>query len=244
MSEYIKINSDNSIEFLGNQLFNSILENQIFYTGNIPNGDFFIWDDSSETILEDFDKRKSVELSNIRNVRDQLLKETDWMVIKSLESGEIDPEWIKYRQELRDLPSQYSLTGLIDFPDPPISGLHEKIEIEQLQPYTLNLINQETQQDLDWGDWEGWKNWSQDGQQIEPIESGSGIDPKTMTFSGITGQMDENFDRDILNNMDFLDLAIRYRDNKEEFKKPDNESWQEFRNRSIREFYGLDKLDP
>lgn len=241
MSQYIKINSDNSVKFLGNELFNSVLEDQIFYTGNIPNGDFFIWDETSSTILEDFETRRKKELSNIRAARDQLLQDTDWIIIKSLESGDIDPEWIEYRQELRDLPSQYNLTGLIDFPHPPMSGLHDKIEIQELQPYTLKLINKETEQDEfneDWGD------WSQDIKEIQPIESGSGIDPKTMTFSGITGQMDENFDRDIFNNMDFLDLAIRYRDNKEEFKKPDNESWQEFRNRSIREFYGLDKLDP
>ena len=178
MSQYIKIHSDNRVEFLGKQLFNSVLENQIFYTGHIPNGDFFIWDNTSNTVLEDFETRRKKELRKIRVARDQLLQDTDWIVIKSLESGEIDPEWIEYRQKLRDLPSQYSLTGLIDFPDPPASGLHDKIEIEQLQPYTLNLINQETQQDLDWGDWEGWGDWtdsSKDDQEIEPIQSGSGI---------------------------------------------------------------------
>jgi len=196
MSQYIKIHSENRVEFLGDQLFNSVLEDQIFYTGHIPNGDFFIWDNTSNTVLEDFETRRKKELKNIRVARDQLLQDTDWIVIKSLESGETDPEWIEYRQKLRDLPSQYSLTGLIDFPDPPASGLYDKIEIEQLQPYTLNLINQETQQDLNWGDWEGWGDWtdsSKDDQEIEPIQSGSGIDPKTMIPSGVTGDMIEKF---------------------------------------------------
>jgi hypothetical protein len=41
----------------------------------------------------------------LREERDRLLKETDWVVIKSQESGEPIPEkWKKYRQELRDLP--------------------------------------------------------------------------------------------------------------------------------------------
>lgn len=42
----------------------------------------------------------------LRAERDRLLKETDWIVIKSQESGDPIPEqWKKYRQELRDLPS-------------------------------------------------------------------------------------------------------------------------------------------
>jgi hypothetical protein len=41
----------------------------------------------------------------LRDERDRLLKETDWIVIKSQESGDPIPEkWKKYRQELRDLP--------------------------------------------------------------------------------------------------------------------------------------------
>lgn len=191
MSQYIKINSDNSVQFLGNQLFNSIQEDQVFYTGYVPNGDFLIWDETSNSVLEDFETRRQKELGNIRDARDQLLKDTDWVIIKSLEGGDIDPEWIEYRQELRDLPSQYSLTGLINLPAPPMSGLHNHVEIEKLQPYTLRLINQEAEQEAqqqvneDWGDW--WR------ENNEEIESGSGIDPTTMIPSGITGEMIEQF---------------------------------------------------
>lgn len=186
MSKYIKINSDNSVKFLGNQLFNSVLEDQIFYTGNIPSGDFFIWDETSSTILEDFETRRKKELSNIRAARDQLLQDTDWMIIKSLESGDIDPEWIEYRQELRDLPSQYSLTGLIDFPDPPTSGLHDSINVRDLQPYTIKIIESNSGDskihEEDWGDWqkEDWGNWQKEEgeeEEIFTILSGSGRMP-------------------------------------------------------------------
>jgi hypothetical protein len=41
----------------------------------------------------------------LRDERDRLLKETDWIVIKCQESGDpIPDQWKKYRQELRDLP--------------------------------------------------------------------------------------------------------------------------------------------
>lgn len=191
MNQYIKINSDNSVDLLGKDLFDETIQYDVLYTGQIPVGFFLKWNQENNTIEEDFEKRKSIELSNIRNARDKLLKESDWVVIKSLESGGIDTEWVEYRQKLRDLPSQYSLTGLINLPAPPMSGLHNHVEIEKLQPYTLRLINQEAEQEAqqqvneDWGDW--WR------ENNEEIESGSGIDPRTMIPSGITGEMIQQF---------------------------------------------------
>ena len=174
MSQYIKINSDNSVQFLGNQLFNSIQEDQVLYTGHMPNGDFLIWDETSNSVLEDFETRRQKELDNIRDARDQLLKDTDWVIIKSLEGGDIDPEWIEYRQELRDLPSQYSLTGLIDFPNPPISGLHDNIQPENLQPYTIRLINPENSIDKELEAW-GWGVKEDEDYVSVILPSGSGI---------------------------------------------------------------------
>lgn len=173
MNQYIKINSDNSVNLLGTELFDDNVTYDIFYTGYIPNVDFLIWDETSNTILEDFETRRKKELLNIRESRNQLLQDTDWIIIKSLESGEIDPEWIEYRQELRDLPSQYSLTGLINLPTPPLSGLHDAINVRDLQPYTIKIIESNSGENQiheeDWGDWQE--------EEIFTILSGSGRIP-------------------------------------------------------------------
>jgi len=52
--------------------------------------------------------------------RNQLLAETDWIVTKSLESGEAVPdEWKQYRQALRDIPSQPNFPDDIEWPTKP-----------------------------------------------------------------------------------------------------------------------------
>jgi len=193
MSQYIKINNDNTVIFLGNKLFDENQKFDVFYTGDIPNGDFFIWDKASNSILEDCDTRREKELGYIRDARNQLLKDTDWIIVKSLESGEIDPEWIEYRQELRDLPSQYSLTGLIDFPNPPISGLHDSINVRELQPHTAQIIDYDSKTNQsgkeDWGDWEGLE------QEVEETISGSGVflDKYDLIPSGVTEDLMPEF---------------------------------------------------
>jgi hypothetical protein len=52
--------------------------------------------------------------------RNQLLAETDWIVTKSLESGEAVPdEWKQYRQALRDIPTQPDFPDSIAWPTKP-----------------------------------------------------------------------------------------------------------------------------
>jgi hypothetical protein len=52
--------------------------------------------------------------------RNQLLAETDWIVTKSLESGEAVPdEWKQYRQALRDIPTQPNFPDSIEWPTKP-----------------------------------------------------------------------------------------------------------------------------
>jgi hypothetical protein len=52
--------------------------------------------------------------------RNQLLAETDWIVTKSLESGEAVPdEWKQYRQALRDIPTQPDFPDDIEWPTKP-----------------------------------------------------------------------------------------------------------------------------
>jgi len=51
----------------------------------------------------------SEEWTTLRVKRDELLAETDWVVVKSQEAGEAVPAaWTTYRQALRDLPSNTS----------------------------------------------------------------------------------------------------------------------------------------
>lgn len=55
-----------------------------------------------------------------RDTRDRLLAECDWMVVKSLESGQAVPsEWATYRQALRDLPQQAGFPTSINWPVKP-----------------------------------------------------------------------------------------------------------------------------
>ena len=48
-------------------------------------------------------------LRRLREKRNQLLAETDWIITKGLEQGTELPEWKTYRQALRDLPATADL---------------------------------------------------------------------------------------------------------------------------------------
>ena len=62
------------------------------------------------------------KLLMLRNLRNELLSESDWIVTKSLEAGVAVPdEWKTYRQELRDITKKFKSideTGF-KFPDKP-----------------------------------------------------------------------------------------------------------------------------
>jgi len=48
------------------------------------------------------------KLLMLRNLRNELLSESDWIVTKSLEAGVVVPEeWRTYRQELRDITKKF-----------------------------------------------------------------------------------------------------------------------------------------
>jgi hypothetical protein len=58
--------------------------------------------------------------SNVRSQRDALLSETDWIVIKALETGQPTPhDWDVYRQELRDIPQQQGFPYNVVWPTQP-----------------------------------------------------------------------------------------------------------------------------
>tara|TARA_Y100000114_G_scaffold118315_1_gene112826 strand:+ start:1856 stop:2155 length:300 start_codon:yes stop_codon:yes gene_type:complete len=60
--------------------------------------------------------------SYIRNERNRLLQETDWIVIREREqAGSVHnfEAFMKYRQELRDIPTKYNKVSLVKWPTKP-----------------------------------------------------------------------------------------------------------------------------
>jgi hypothetical protein len=57
---------------------------------------------------------------NVRNRRDSLLSETDWVVVMHTEKGTNIPlEWELYRQQLRDITGQEGFPYSVDWPTKP-----------------------------------------------------------------------------------------------------------------------------
>ena len=68
--------------------------------------------------------KSETELLMLRNIRNDLLIESDWIVIKALEASTTIPsEWKTYRQELRDITKTFNSISNKDFkfPDKPES---------------------------------------------------------------------------------------------------------------------------
>lgn len=56
----------------------------------------------------------------IRQVRDELLGQTDWVVAKAFETGEAIPDnWVTYRQLLRDIPQSFETPEEVELPEMP-----------------------------------------------------------------------------------------------------------------------------
>jgi hypothetical protein len=55
-----------------------------------------------------------LKLESLRNLRNQLLKDSDWIVLAdSPVSLDKRQEWIVYRQYLRDLPENFDFSGQV-----------------------------------------------------------------------------------------------------------------------------------
>jgi hypothetical protein len=75
--------------------------------------EFAVWQAGQAN--RDVEKEESV-----RRERDQKLAESDWRVIKALESNQPqDFEWASYRQALRDVPSQAGFPWSVVWPQSP-----------------------------------------------------------------------------------------------------------------------------
>ncbi len=55
-----------------------------------------------------------------RSLRNKLLADCDWVVVKASEAGEpVAPEWATYRQALRDIPQQAGFPDDVTWPEKP-----------------------------------------------------------------------------------------------------------------------------
>jgi len=60
------------------------------------------------------------QATSVRTQRDEKLKESDWMVVKSLETQSVfSPEWATYRQALRDVTAQSGFPWEVQWPEQP-----------------------------------------------------------------------------------------------------------------------------
>ena len=69
---------------------------------------------------EEIDQETETKARLVREDRNYRLKETDWVVVKSVETGmPIDQSWAKYRQSLRDITTQSSFPWDVIWPEQP-----------------------------------------------------------------------------------------------------------------------------
>lgn len=63
----------------------------------------------------------AVPLRKLREARNIKLLETDWIVTKSIETGQpISQQWLTYRQALRDITENYTSLNDVIWPNKPI----------------------------------------------------------------------------------------------------------------------------
>ena len=98
-------NLQNALCVRGELIYENIDWDESVYTGTIPT--------KAEVDAEQQKLLDGEAMKRLRIHRDNLLKETDWVVTKASETGVAETTgWKTYRQELRDLPS--SATPEID----------------------------------------------------------------------------------------------------------------------------------
>jgi hypothetical protein len=79
------------------------------------------WELVDKTQQEIYVEKKQKEYE-VRKERDRLLSESDWVVISSLEKGKTIPQdWIDYRQDLRDIPTQKGFPYDVIWPVKPLT---------------------------------------------------------------------------------------------------------------------------
>lgn len=98
-------NTNGALFISGDPSYENIVWDTKIYTGTIPTKAEV--ETKAQALLD------AEAMRRLREHRDNLLKETDWVVTKASETGVAETTaWKTYRQELRDLPS--SATPQID----------------------------------------------------------------------------------------------------------------------------------
>ena len=92
-------------------------------------GDVLEWQDDTITKPTDAEIKKKYDelvaaepLNEVRQVRDQKLAQSDWIVIKEREEGgsvSNFADWKTYRQELRDITKTYKTLDTVKWPTAP-----------------------------------------------------------------------------------------------------------------------------
>lgn len=78
------------------------------------------WELVGDTLQKPADPSEAVVASIVRNNRDHLLSDTDWIIIKAYERKENVPgEWEVYRQALRDITTQAGFPYSVVWPTKP-----------------------------------------------------------------------------------------------------------------------------
>jgi hypothetical protein len=61
-----------------------------------------------------------IQWDNVRALRNRLLAETDYLVVRAYESGQpVAPEVAEYRDQLRNIPQLFQNPADIAWPEPP-----------------------------------------------------------------------------------------------------------------------------
>jgi hypothetical protein len=90
-----------------------VVNNEIVNRPARPSSNHF-WIDGEWILNEE------AEAERVRCIRDELLKECDWVTAKSYETQTSVPEsWAAYRQALRDIPQQSNFPANVVFPEKP-----------------------------------------------------------------------------------------------------------------------------
>lgn len=93
---------------------------EITLGGMVRTENILVLDDDMLKATEN--KNKAEQAEHVRQKRDGLLAETDWVVTKALEAEEAVPEgWVTYRQALRDITAHENFPDLAedDWPTKP-----------------------------------------------------------------------------------------------------------------------------
>jgi hypothetical protein len=101
--------------------FDSILQNLLTVEPYLENGIVYtcrLVQKTEQELQADADRILEVKSINIRNQRNQLLKDSDWTQVAD---APVDKTaWATYRQELRDITSQEGFPFNVVFPNPPL----------------------------------------------------------------------------------------------------------------------------